>query len=193
MIYEKKVQQIEFEKRTEPKLDLSILKKRSSGKTASGIILGYMKKFKNLGNVEMTVLFQEIYKQIKALETSEIFRQEKWKGKSGIKFVEYPNKVICICYQKFEKGEKPKEIKTEITKEEINRVIKCINKLTKQGTIETKELAEMVYMKPWGTIFFSRNLHFKLVKILNYLEYKNLITYHRSGKIKAIKESLNFW
>ena len=193
MIYEKKVKDVEYEERSKPKLDLSILRKRSSGKTASGIIIGYMKKFKKIENVEMTILFQEIYKQIKALETSEKFKQEKWKGKSGIKFIQYPDKVICISHQKFDKDSEPREIKTEITKDEINKVINGINKLFGDEPIETSDLAELVYGKSWSKVFSSRPQHIKLTKILNYLEYKNWIHYYRSGKVKALKGVISWW
>lgn len=190
----KKERQVEYEMRSEPKLDLSVLKKRGNGKSASGIILGYMKKFKNVGNIEMTILFQEIYKQIKNLETSERFRMEKWKGKSGIKFIEYPDKVICICHQKFDKGEKPKEIKTELTKDEINQVIYAINNLFNgDELIETSDIAELVHHKHWDKVFSTRKQHIKLTKILNYLEYKNCIHYYRTGKTKVLTGRLSYY
>ena len=174
---------------SEPKLDLSIIRKRSSGKKASGIVLGYIKKLKTGGApLDYTILLQQVYKDIFNLETSESFVQEKWKGKSGIRFIIRPDKVICISHQKFDKGGEPKEVKTEITKDEINKVIKAINNLFDgDELIETRDIGELAYGKSWERVFSSRTQHIKLTKILNYCEYKNLIHYYRSGKIKVLK------
>jgi hypothetical protein len=184
----KKARQIEIEERTEPKLDLSILRKKSTAKTPSNLILSYMKSFKKDGNLEMAILFQEIFKKIKAMETSEKFKQENWKNKSGLNFLIKPDKVICISHQKFEPGEKPKEIRTELTREEINKVIGAINKLNKDEYIPTSELAEETYKTPWKKVFSNRQQHIKFTKILNYLEFRKDIEYSRVGKIKVLRK-----
>lgn len=59
------------------KLDLNLFKKRSSAKTAKGIILGYMKKFSKseddvtFNKKELVFVFQELYKKIGKLEKND--------------------------------------------------------------------------------------------------------------------------
>ena len=141
---------IEREGQSNNKIDLSLFRKKSSAKTFKGIVIGFMKKITNsegqtFSKREVILLFQELYKKIGNLETSERFKQKIWKGKSGIKFLVYPNKVICVSYQKFEPGETPKEIRTELTKEDINKVISTINKLDKGKEIISPLIAEKTY------------------------------------------------
>jgi len=201
MIVEKKVKQREFietkENYVNDKIDLSLFKKKSSSRTPKGLVIGYAKKLSNSkGNLftkaEMLYLFSQLHKEISNLETSEKFKQESWKGKSGIHFILKPDKVICVSYQKYDKDEEPKEIKHELTKEEINKVIWAINKLDKGEKIPTSEIAELVYSKKWKTVFSSRPEHITLTKILNYIEHRGDIIYYRSGKIKVLRK-LNWW
>lgn len=189
----KKARQIETFEISEPKIDLSILRKKSTGKTASGICLGYMRKLKNSGaSLEFLKVLESMYKDIFNLETSERFRMEKWKSKSGIQFLIYPHKVICISYQRFEPGAEPKEIKTELTKEKINQVIGAINKLDEGKEIPTPLIAEKTYGKNWVKIFPERKTHILFTKILNYLEYRGDLHYFRSGKVKVLRK-LNWY
>lgn len=180
---EKRTREIKL---TKPKVELNIIKKKSYAKTPSGLILSYAKKFHKAGNLENAILFQELYKKIKSMESSESFKAKSWKGKSGVKFLTYPDKVISIRYKKSEPNEEPKEIKREITKEEINRVIWAINQLNQKEWIETSEIGEKVYNISWKQVFSDRFKHTNLVEIFNYLEYKNWIEYSRSGKIKVL-------
>jgi len=167
-----------------PKLDLSLFKKRSSAKTYPGYLIGKMKQARDDGNLEVVALIHHFYKKYSEMNT-ERFTQKQWKGKSGIRFIEKPDRVICISYQKFELGEPPKEIKTEITKQQINKVLNGINLLKdKDEFIHTKDIAEIVYKRDWKKVFSDRTQHITLTKILNYLEYKKFIDYYRSGKIK---------
>lgn len=170
------------------KIDLNIIKKKSSGKTPKGIVLGYLKKLKDSeAPFEYLKVLENLYKEIANLETSEKFRAKQWRGKSGVKYLTYPDKIISIRYKREDIGEIPKEIRIEILKEEINKVIWAINKL-ERNELKTSEIAELVYGKNWKDVFSTRPEHIKLVEILNFLEYKNWIHYYRSGKIKILNK-----
>ena len=178
-----KIEQIE-----EPLLDLSILKKRSSGKTSSGICLGYIKKLHSKVPNEFILVLQNMYRDIKNLEVSEQFKANHWRGKSGVNYQIKPDLVIAIRFRKKDIGEKPIEVKTEMSKNQINRVRWAINQLNKNKLIETRDIAEKVYNKAWDKVFSNRPHHTILVEILNYLEYKQEIKYYRSGKIKVLNQ-----
>ena len=172
----------------EPKLDLSILKKRSSGKTSSGIVLGYIKKLHGKVPNEYIIVLQNLYREIKNLEVSETFKANQWRGKSGVNYQIKPDYVIAIRFRKKDIGEKPSEVRTEMSKNQINRVRWAINKLNTKELIETCSIAEKVYQKDWKLVFSNRPQHTILVEILNYLEYVGEIKYYRSGKIKVLNQ-----
>jgi len=166
---------------SKPKIDLSILKKKSSAKTSSGLILSYARQFKKDGNIEMTILFQEIYKKIIAMETSEKIKMEKWRGVSGLSIIEHPDKFICITFKKADKGETPKEIKKEIKKENINKLIIVLNSFENKEKIPTSDIAEKLFHKDWKKVFSDREKHISLTYMLGILEQKNYIKYSRRG------------
>ena len=169
-------------------LDMNIFQKKPNVKTQSGIVLHYARQFKEKKNFEYAMLLQEIYKKVRDLETSEKFKANQWRGKSGVSYQENPDFVIAIRYQKADIGEEPKEIRTELTKNDINRVIWAINQFKDKKVIETSEIAEKVYSMIWKDIFSDRKKHTKIVEIFNFLEYKKQIKYYRSGKIEVLNQ-----
>lgn len=197
MIKEVKNNNLEIESYSEPKLDLNILKHRSSGKTSSGIVLGYLKKTYKKIPLEYTKLLENIYKDIRNLETTEQFKANQWRGKSGVTYQIKPDYVISLRYRKKDPESKPELVKTEMSKEQINRVRWAINNLNgewfgkyrkEKKLIETSSVAEKVYNNDWKKIFANRKQHIILVEILNYLEYKQEIKYHRSGKVEVLNQ-----
>ena len=176
------------EEYSEPKLDLSILKKRSSGKTSSGICLGYIKKLHGKVPNEFILVLQNMYRDIKNLEVSETFKANQWRGKSGVNYQIRPDYVVAIRFRRKDIGEKPIEVRTEMSKEQINRIRWTINQLNKNKLIETSKIAEKVYNKDWNKVFSNRPQHTILVEILNYLEYKQEIKYYRSGKVQVLNQ-----
>ncbi len=178
-----KIEEIE-----EPKLDLSILKKKTNSRTPSGLMLKYAKQFRKEKNFLMTQLFLELHSQIRQMEKTETFRANQWRGRSGVTYQIKPDYVIAIRFRKKDIGEKPIEVRTEITKEQINKVRWAINKLNENKLIETCYIAEKVYNKPWNLVFSNRPEHTLLVEVLNYLEYKGEIKYYRSGKVEVLNQ-----
>jgi hypothetical protein len=157
-------------------------------------------------NKEMEMYLHELIRFNNKVCTIERVKIDTWKGKSGITFIEKPDKFIITHYQKKEKGSEPKEIKTELLKEEVNRVIIAINILNSKREkeigggsltpkqifnlrkIPTREIGETAYRKDWDKeIFSNRKLHIKLTFILNLLEIKGYIKYYRSGKTEVIR------
>jgi hypothetical protein len=182
MIYEKKSPIIEtYKKRNE--LDLNLLKKRGNSKTFKGWLISRMKESRDNKQFDVTELIQVIYKKYLEFETSETFKASQWKGKSSITYLEHPDKIIIVKYQKPEPFEQPKEIKVEILIEEINRVLWAIQSLNKGIWLNTSDIAEKVYGKEWKKVFSDRPKHIILTLIFNYLEYKKIIDYKRSGKV----------
>jgi len=183
-----KIETIEYSK---PKLDMSLFRKRSSGKTSSGIIIGYMKKFRNqkdfiLTNHELLFLFESVYKDIKNLEISTQVQLDSWKGKSGIQVFKYFDNFIVVTHQKFDQDSEQKEVTREIKRDEINRVIWAINKLNNGEKIKTRDIGELVYKKNWDKIFADRYTHTQFNLILRLLDFYGIIHY-RGGLTKVLK------
>ncbi len=175
----------------EPVLDLKMLKKKTNAKTPSGLMLKYAKQFKDKKDFLMTQLFLELHSQIRQMEKTETYRAKQWRGRSGVTYQIKPDYVIALRFRKKDIGDKPSEVKTEMTKEQINRVkwvIHVLDTLDAKELIETRDIAEKVYNKPWDKVFSNRKEHTILVEILNYLEYVGEIRYYRSGKIKVLNQ-----
>lgn len=185
--YIKTIPERRIENNPENKIDISIFNKRSNSKTFQGWLIGKIKQARNDSNQELVFLISEIYNKYKEFESKETFKPEQWRGKSGVKFIEKPNLVIALRYRKKDKDSKPQEIRTELSREAINKVILNINKLDRGKTLKTSQIAELTYNRAWKDIFSDRQTHIKLTEILNYLEYKGDIKYNRSGKVEVLK------
>ncbi len=184
MIVEKKVAQIERIERNG--LDKEILNKRGNSKTFGGWLIQRIKEARDNQKFETAIFLNELYKKYMEFESSEKFRAKMWKGKSGVSFILYPDKVISIRYKKEEPDSEPKEVHRELMREEINLVIYAINSIDKKEWIKTSDIGEKVYRMRWKDIFSDRFKHTQLVEILNFLEYKEWIEYSRAGKVKVI-------
>ena len=203
----KNARQIETEIKSESKIDLNLLKKKGNPKTFKGLLIQKMKEARKYNNLEVCQLLQWCYKEYLRFETSERFRAEQWRGKSGVHYQITPDIIYAIRYRKKDIGEKPQEVKTALEKEEINKVRIAIYKLNKilidninraitdsEGTanfkkslIETSEIAEETYGEDWAKVFSTRTQHIKLTEILGWLEHEKEIKYYRSGKVEVLK------
>lgn len=193
MLVEKKCPIIEREYKKHD-LDISILRKKGNSKTYKGWLIQRMKEARDSKNFDVCELLQTCFKEYERFETSDKVKFESWRGKSGIRIFNQPDKIIVLRYQKREKEGEPVEIKTEIMKQDINDVIVQINLSNKiesrknNGKIESSLIAECTYKKPWKDIFSDRPLHIQFTHILGVLEYYGLIKYYRSGKVMVLKE-----
>lgn len=171
------------------KLDLNILKKRGNSKTFANLLISKIKDARKNDNLETAIFLQEIYYIYKSYEKSEEILISSWKGKDKVKIFIEPDRIILIKHKKVEPGEVPKEIKSEIYKEDVNKVISAINKLKESfnNKIPTSEIAEIVYNKKWKDIFSNRQEHIMLVDILNILSHYEIIHYYRAGYSTVLK------
>jgi len=175
----------------EPILDLKLLKKKTNAKTPSGLMLKYFKQFKDNKNFLMAKLFEELYYQVRNMEVSEKIRIESWRGKGGIKVWFTPDNIIVEFAGKRDKFEKPKIIRREYTKQEVNQMILCINKLKEEfkNKIPSRYLGEEFFGGNWDTnVFSKRSKHTTFTHLLNILDYYQIIRYNRAGYVSVIKE-----
>lgn len=173
------------------RLDPDILKKKSSGKTPKGIILGYIKRLKDSGApLEYLKVLESMYKEVANLETSEKVVLKSWKGKSSLQIIEKPDYFVVITFQKEDQDSEPKEVKREITKLEVNRIIKTINDLNNGGKIPTRDIGEKAYKRNWDDIFSDRFLHTSLNLILRLLDHYGMTHYRGryTTVLKSVKE-----
>jgi hypothetical protein len=172
---------INREKIEKEKIDVSIFKKKTNSKTFKGFLIGKIKQARDSNNFELVYLLSELYKKYMEYQSNS-FNPKQWRGKSGVKFIEHPELVISIRFRKSE----PKEVRMELLRSDINRLIWAISGLNEGEFIDTSSIAEKYYQKEWKKVFSNRKEHTHLVEMLNYLEFKKKIEYSRSGKVKLL-------
>ena len=185
-IYERRVQ---TESISEQKIDTSIFKKRGKSKTFHGFLIQKIKEARNQGNKEMVFLLHEIYKKYRDFNI-DFFNPRRWRGKSGVSFIEKPEVVISIRHRKIEPYEEPEEVRMELLRTDINRLIWVVSTLNQGQYLKTSEIAEKYYDRGWKLVFSDRKAHIYLVEMLNYIEYRKVIEYSRSGRIKMLTPTL---
>ncbi len=188
IIVKEKHKPIEFIE--EEKIDISIFKKKTSSKTFRGFLIGKIKQARDTSNYELVVLLSELYKRYMSYQV-EPFNPKQWKGKSGVKFIEHPEIVISIRFRKLEPSSEPKEIKMELLRKDINRLIWVLKQQNSMDWMETSNIAEYFYRMEWKNVFSNRKKHIYLVEMLNYLEYRGIIEYSRVGRIKLFVQTNN--
>ena len=90
-----------------------------------------------------------------------------------------------------ETSEKIRIIKMDFTKQEINRMIVCINKLKEEynNKMPSRQLGEEYFHGNWDyKVFSKRSIHHKFTHLLNILDYYQIIKYNRAGFTTIIKE-----
>lgn len=180
------------EKYSEPRLDLSILRKKGNEKTYHGWLIQRIKESRKEENLEVAELLMTCYKKYNEFKTEEKILMKRFKGDGDIKYFNQPDSIIVSYYQKFEEGEEPKEVRHEVSKFEINEVIKAINKLARElqnsKRIPTSLIAEEVFKIKWHDLFAIRDKHIRLTQILGILHYYGITHYSKRGFTSIIKE-----
>jgi len=174
----------------EPKnsIDISLMKKKSSAKSFGGMLIGRMKQAHNCGNMELAILFQELYYDYKRFNETAIVNLKGWQGKSSLHIIQKPDYFEVYTWQKSDKYSKPHQVKRDVSKEEVNQVINAINYLNKEDyKIPTREIGELVYQKDWDLIFADRFTHIQLNTIMRILDFYGFIDY-RGGKTKVLNK-----
>jgi len=121
---------------------------------------------------------------------------ESWKGKSSFELIQELDKLIIIKYQKPNKDEIAQEIKTEVTREELEALIRTLGRYQQEEEIETKHIAvTFSYFlglghTTWKEFFSDRKWHNKLTLMLGALQELGLIEY-KGGKTKLLNNNIS--
>jgi hypothetical protein len=180
---EKFVRQIERECST-PKLDLNLLRKKGNSKTFTGYMIQKMKEAREQENWEMVQVIQHFYKKYLEFQKHENVVLKSWKGKSSLKIIEKPDYFTIITFQRPDQDHPAEEIRRDITRMEVNKIINVLNELNKGEKISTRDIGEKAYKREWNFIFSDRILHCNLNLILRLLDFYGLT--HYRGKYTTV-------
>lgn len=171
----------------------------------------------DMNNSDLILFLEEMLKKYDEMNnlTAEV-ELNNWKGKDEIEFIEYPEYFDIIQHRKKDQDSQPVDVHTEITKDEINRVIWAIN----NSEFEEDEKSKNVFTKTpavakqfciasnlrhnkkgnvliydngdfeWQHFFGDRHMHNNLNLCLRLLDYYCVINY-RAGRIIKLKNILN--
>lgn len=126
----------------------------------------------------------------------------QWKGKSSIEILKEVDKLIIVKYQKETEESEPKEIRTEVSKEELSDLVSSIKYIwtTTQAPMETRILASEYCIRAglsdmfdgdfWKNFFSNRPLHNKFTLMLNALAQLGFTEY-KAGKTKLLDKNLS--
>jgi hypothetical protein len=126
----------------------------------------------------------------------------QWKGKSSIEILKEVDKLIIVKYQKETEESEPKEIRTEVSKEELSALVWAIKEVRSKGVeeLQTKDIAyqycynlglnDMLQGNNWKNVFSNRPLHNKLTLALNALSQLGFTTY-KKGVTKLLDKNLS--
>ncbi|HDK42162.1 MAG TPA: hypothetical protein ENG87_02180 [Candidatus Pacearchaeota archaeon] len=177
------------------RLDLSLLKKRTNAKTPSGLMLKYMKQFRDTRNFEMAFLFQELYKQIRNMETTEkkpliaIEIIEGWKGIDNIElFRGFENDFVIKSHTKNKDTGEVTTQTYQIGAERVNTLFFWIKKWKLGETHKCYDFAEKLGYKEWKNLWKERKQYFeKYYYPIKVLEALGIVKYSGKGDITRIK------
>lgn len=174
----------------------------TTAKNMKGWIQGRINKYAKSRELEYEMFFRGIMNAYDYFHPEVIGKTEveSWHGKSSFEIIKELDKLIIIKYQKSDKYSEPKEVRTELTKEELTALIDSINYFKGEEAIDTKVLA-MKYSKLLGLehsgwrkgdnpFFSDRKNHNKLTLALGALDHLDLIEY-KGGKTKILNNNLN--
>lgn len=195
-----------YEKPENSKINIDFIKRKSNAKTFFGELKGDLQKARNDKNSEMAQYIEEKINSYNKFHSKAEAHIPTWKGKSGIYIIEKPDSFDIFRYRKIKGGE-PKEIKKNILKEDVNKVITSINRCSKEE-IPTRDIAEQ-YCKLinlemnnhnrllfegeefiWDNFFSDRNLHTFFNDIMDLLDYYKVI-YYSGAKSKILKKIMD--
>ncbi len=183
------------EEYSEPKLDLSILKKKTSANTFTGWIIGKVKQARNEGNHEVMHLLVNIYEKYMELEKRrlqpiiEVEIIEGWKGIDNIElFRGFENDFVIKSHTK---NKETGEVTTQTHQIEVGRVNTLffwIKQWKLRETHRCYDFAEKLGYKEWKELWKERKQYFELYYFpIKCLEAMGIIKYGGRGEITRIK------
>ncbi len=175
--------------------------KSSEAKTFESWLNVKLKLTYEENNKELEIILKSIKEKYKKFQKIGIGIEEGWRGKSSIEIIKHPDKIIVYKFRKFDKGEEPKKVAIEISKDEINACLIVLGKLQIGDDIESKQIFMGISRilnlghtswdngdKPFET---DRILHNRFTTLLSFLENEKLIKYSRRGKVKLINNKIS--
>ncbi len=177
----------------------------TTAKSERGWLMGRIKKCINNGRTEEEFIYREILNMHNHFNPAKEVQVEadQWQGKSSIQVLQDIDKITIIKWQKPSKGEEPKEIFTEVQKDELEALVGSIKHILGHGKTEfkSKELAyqyctrldkhwKMLEGDFWKNFFNNRRLHNKFTVTLNGLAELDLIEY-KGGSIKVLNKDIS--
>jgi hypothetical protein len=125
---------------------------------------------------------------------------EGWHGKSSFEIVKGIDNLTIIKYQRKDRDSNPDQVRTEVSKAELQAMIDAILKLKDNQPIRTSQLS-VIYSRLLGLehsgwkkgddpIFSDRSFHNKYTLILDALDELKLIKYS-NGKVTILNNQLS--
>lgn len=182
----------------------------SSAKSMRGWLNGMLQRFSKQGNVEYEFVFREILSAYNKFHPEKVVEvtAKQWKGKSSIEIIKGIDRLIILKYQKPSPDEEPIQVRTEVTKEELEALIKSIKRNWNilNEPIETKDIAiyycinlnikktdkgkDLFSGNFWDNFFSWRRMHNKITVMLNALDQLKLIKYS-GGKTELLNKDIS--
>jgi hypothetical protein len=178
-----------------------------SGKTTAKDFRSYMEHRIGVhvkkGNEEYRQYDMEIlraYNYFNPRKEAEV-KVDSWKGESSFELIKGLDKLTIIKFQRKQKGDEPSEVRTEISKEELEGLIKSIRRISIiTEVMETKDLAfeycnlmnynNILNGEFWKNFFSNRKLHNKFTLMLGALDKLGLVEY-KGGKTRLLNKDLS--
>ena len=194
--YIREVKEKSQEEIEEPKLNISILKKKTNAKTFTGWLIGKTKQARNENNPEVMHLLASIYEKYMELEkrrlkpTIEIEIIEGWKGIDNIKlFRGFENDFVIKSHTKNKETGEVTAQTHQIKAENVNRLFFWIKQWKVGEMHKCYDFAEKLGEKDWKEVWKKRMevyfpLYYHPIKVLEAL---GIIKYGGRGEVTRIK------
>ncbi|MFA6073954.1 MAG: hypothetical protein WC758_07605 [Candidatus Woesearchaeota archaeon] len=192
----KEVKSKEIISYSEPKLDLSLLRKQGNSKTYPGMMIQKMKEARAQSNLDVAMLIQYFYKEyikferIRNLPLIKIDIIDGWKGKDKINIsIGFENDFLIETHNKDKETGKISTSKHTIPRENVNRILFFINKWKIGESHECYDFATVIGERDWEEVWKKRMkvyfpCYYYPVKILEKL---GVIKYSGRGTITRLK------
>lgn len=195
MVWKKEINVENLEKHKNPKLDLSLFKKKSSAKTFKGLLLGDLKKSINEGNLDVALLIQHYYKKYidfnkrVSKQLVEIEIVEGWKGVDNIEiFAGFTENFVINSHTKDKETGEVTTLTHQIPFEDVNRLFFWIKQWKIGESHKCYDFSERLGFKSWKELWKERKSYFELYYYpIKVLESLKIIDYSGRGKITRAK------
>ncbi len=176
---------------------------KTTAKDMRGWLKGRTSKYGREKNIEYRMLFEGILNAYNHFhpEINLEVEVDAWKGKSSFNIIDKIDSILVLKYQKPEKGEKAKEVQTEISKKEMQQLIETILYLNKGEPIKTPalaltfsdraELGHSGWRRGDNPFFSDRKIHNKFTLMMNVLDKLQMVKYI-GGKTTVLNYKVDF-